>query len=75
MQDTKTAPRRRREWYRKPDAAAYLGSTERQVSRWVAQRRIGHTKLGNEVLFSKEQLDAFIEANTVHAVRREAVAS
>lgn len=65
----------RRRWLDYAAAADYLGCTERQVKRWVAQKRIAHTKLGLQVLFSPEHLDEFIEANTVHAVRREAVAS
>lgn len=67
--NTHTRPR----WLGYAEAAEYLGCTDRQVKRWVAQKRIAHTKLGLQVLFSQEHLDEFIEANTVRPVRPEAV--
>jgi len=51
-------------WLRYPDAATYLGISERQARRLVADKKIGHTKLGLHTLFSPEQLDAYIESRT-----------
>lgn len=62
---THTRPR----WMGYAEAAEYLGCTERQVKRWVAQDRIVFTKLGLQVLFLPEYLDEFIEANTVRPTR------
>lgn len=49
----------------KSEAAEFLGVTERQISRWSQQGRLAHTRLGNRTLFTREQLDAFVAANTV----------
>lgn len=62
MSKTNTPPRH--VWLRYPEAAEYLGCTTRQLQRWIVQRRIDHTRLGNATLFSPEQLDAFVAANT-----------
>lgn len=53
-----------RTWLRYPDAAAYLGTSERALRRLVADKKIGHTKLGLHTLFSPDQLDAYIAAHT-----------
>jgi len=62
---TKTTPTR---WLRYDDAADYLGCTKRQLQRWVQQRRVPCTRMGNETLFSPQQLDEFIEACTFRPV-------
>ncbi|MFI1950962.1 helix-turn-helix domain-containing protein [Streptomyces xinghaiensis] len=59
-------PEPEQRWLFIPEAAAYLGASERQVRRWLAQKRIPHTRLGNRVQFTHEQLDAFIAAHTFH---------
>jgi excisionase family DNA binding protein len=51
-------------WYGYKEAAEYLGCTVRQCHRWVAQRRMPHTKLGLKVQFTQAQLDDFLAANT-----------
>jgi excisionase family DNA binding protein len=50
--------------YTYPEAAAYLGITERQLRRARYSGRIGYSKLGQRVTFSQDQLDAFRSANT-----------
>jgi excisionase family DNA binding protein len=57
------------EFYTKKKAAQYLSATERQISRWSQQGRLAHVRLGNRTLFTREQLDAFVAANTREAVR------
>jgi excisionase family DNA binding protein len=50
------------------EAAAYLNASERQVRRWVHERKLAHTKLGgNRVQFTRDQLDELIERTTVKA--------
>lgn len=56
-----------REWLTYETAPDYLGCSKRQLQRWVQQKRIGHTRLGNSTLFSHEQLDEFIARSTVEA--------
>lgn len=51
-------------WLGYAEAAGYLGCSERQLKRWVGQGRVPHTRLGLRVLFTREYLDAFIEAQT-----------
>jgi excisionase family DNA binding protein len=51
-------------WLRYPAAATHLGISERQLRRLVADKKIGHTKLGLHTLFSPEQLDAYVDAHT-----------
>jgi excisionase family DNA binding protein len=50
-------------------AAERLGTTERYPYRLIAERRIGHVKLGNSpkspVRIPEEALEAFIRAGTV----------
>lgn len=50
------------------EAAAYLNCSERQVRRWVHERKLAHCKLGgNRVQFMRQQLDEFVERTTVQA--------
>jgi excisionase family DNA binding protein len=46
------------------EGAEYIGSSERQLRRWVQQGKVGHTRMGAAVRFSKEQLDAFVESTS-----------
>ncbi|MBV8982561.1 MAG: helix-turn-helix domain-containing protein [Acidimicrobiia bacterium] len=50
-------------------AAQYLGTSERHVRRLWAERRLTGIKLGGKLLFDPSELDAFLERNTVAAVR------
>lgn len=62
---TKTEPEQGYRWvggYR--HGAAYLGCSERQLRRWVQQGRVEHTRMGLAVLFTREQLDAFVARST-----------
>lgn len=52
-----------------PQAAAYLSTTPRHVQRLWAERRIAGVKLGRKLRFAAADLDAFIAANRVEAVR------
>ena len=64
-------PRSGRPPIRYPDAAQYLGCTESQLKRWVAEGRIEHIKLtptkSGRVMFDPDRLDEFIEAHSVPA--------
>jgi excisionase family DNA binding protein len=62
MSNTKTP---RHEWLGYDEAPTYLGASRRQLQRWTQQKRIEHTRLGNATLFSREQLDRFVQASTV----------
>jgi excisionase family DNA binding protein len=57
-------------WLGYEDAAVYLGCTQRQLKRWVSQKRITHTRLGQQTQFSREALDEFIAVNTFAPVPR-----
>lgn len=48
-------------------AATYLGIKERQVRSLVYRREIPFTKVGRLVRFDIQQLDAWLESNTVPA--------
>lgn len=50
-----------------PDAATYLGTTERHVRNLVYRRAIPYVKVGALVRFRLAELDAWLEANTVPA--------
>lgn len=43
--------------------------TERQLRRWRAERRVTTYTVGGHVLFDLDDLERFIEANRVDAVR------
>jgi excisionase family DNA binding protein len=47
-------------------AAHYLGLSKFTIYTWVSQGRIPYIKLGRRTLFSKEDLDGIIAANTIH---------
>jgi excisionase family DNA binding protein len=53
-----------------PQAAAYLGTTERHIQRLWSERRITGVKIGRKVRFRAADLDAWIDANTIEAVER-----
>ena len=50
-------------------AAAYLGVTPRWIRRAVAERRIGHFKLGGLLRFRLADLDALVAAGRREAIR------
>lgn len=56
-----------RQWLRIPDAAAYLGTTERHVRSLVASGHLAHYKLGGKVVLTAEDCDRFLEAARVEA--------
>lgn len=52
------------------EAREYLNVPERTMRRYVAERRIRHYRLGGKSLrFSRADLDAFLQAGLVEAVR------
>jgi len=57
-----------REMFGVPEAAKYLGTTERFVRRLVTQRRITHCRVGKFIKLDSRDLDAFIAAGRVEAV-------
>lgn len=52
------------------EGAWYLGTTPRQLRELWSRREIAAVKVGRLVRFRREDLDAYIEAHTVPAVRR-----
>lgn len=50
-----------------PDAATYLGTSERHVRRLVSERRLPHHKVGKFVVLDTRDLDAFVAAHRVEA--------
>jgi excisionase family DNA binding protein len=50
-------------------AAHYLCTTPRHVRELWARRELAAIKVGRSVRFTKADLDAFVAANRVHAVR------
>lgn len=51
-----------------PDAAAKLATSERWVRRAIAERRLPFVKVGRHVRFRPEDLDAYIDRQTVQPV-------
>jgi excisionase family DNA binding protein len=54
------------------EAAGRLGTSVRFVRRLVLERRIAYVKVGRHVRISEADLDAFIAAGRVTALRRKA---
>lgn len=50
-------------------AGEYLHGTEWLMRRLVQERRIAYLKVGRRVLFSRQDLDAFLESNRTEAQR------
>ena len=48
------------------EAASYLHIATSTLYRWVHQKKIKHAKIGSRVLFSQENIDEFINNNTVN---------
>ncbi|MET8439159.1 helix-turn-helix domain-containing protein [Streptomyces sp900116325] len=51
-------------------AAERLGTTARFPRRLIAERRIAFVKVGSHVRIKASVLEAYIEGNTVHPIRR-----
>jgi len=49
---------------RYPEAALYLHITERQLRRWVSERKISFVKIGNATEFTLAMLDEALAART-----------
>lgn len=49
------------------DVAQYLGTTERQIRRLVAERRIPHAHVGRKLRFLPDRIDAWLEEQCVEA--------
>lgn len=43
--------------------------SERQLRRWVEQRKVDHLKIGHRVFFTDEHLRSLVDSLTVKAVR------
>ena len=52
------------ELLRVAEAAAYLNTSERHVRRLRAEHRLRYVKVGAKLRFRRDDLDAFIAANT-----------
>jgi excisionase family DNA binding protein len=57
--------------YTPETAAEYLGMSERQVRDAVRKNRITYVRLGQYVRFRQTDLNDYIDANTVRAVRSD----
>ena len=51
-------------------AAERLGTSPRFIRRLIAERRIAYTKLGKHVRVDSADLDAFVAAGRIEAVRQ-----
>lgn len=49
------------------EVARYLHIAKSTLYRWVNQKKIKHVKIGSRVLFSQDDLNEFINNNTVNA--------
>jgi excisionase family DNA binding protein len=54
-------------YYFKKDAASFLGISVRTMETLIADRKIEHIRIGRRLLFTSEQLQRFIQENTVKA--------
>ena len=52
------------------EAAARLGTSTRFVRRLIFERRIAFVKVGRHVRIAPEDLDAFVAAGRIDALRR-----
>jgi excisionase family DNA binding protein len=51
------------------EAAAELGLSTHTIRAWIAQRRIGHIKLGRAVRVPESEIRRLLERATVSAIR------
>jgi excisionase family DNA binding protein len=54
-------------WYPVPEAALYMGVTERWVRRQIADRHIEYNKIGGVIRIHVDVMDALLEAGTIPA--------
>jgi len=59
------ATKSQHQWFDYDTGSSYLGVSKRQLQRLVADRKIGHTRLGLRTLFSQAQLDDYVAVCTV----------
>ncbi len=55
--------------YDKSGAAAYLNTSIRHLERLWTERRITGVRIGRKIRFAQRDLDAYIEANRIEAMR------
>jgi excisionase family DNA binding protein len=51
-------------------AAPRLGHKEPTIRKWVAQKRIGHVRIGRRVFISDDEIARIVQAGTVPASDR-----
>jgi len=66
MKNTRDAQRR---LLNVQEAADYLSVKERFIRRIIAERRVEFVRVGRHIRFDQKVLDAFIDDQTVRAVR------
>ena len=53
------------------ETSEYLGTPVNTLYCWVSQKRIPYDKMGRKTMFDSEQLNKFIEGNTVEPINLE----
>ena len=64
------APSMEVRWFKRAEAAEYLGVTQRTITSWVKERRIPFTRIGRSVRFDRLALDKQLESYTQQAFPR-----
>jgi excisionase family DNA binding protein len=59
--------------YSKKDAANILGVSTRTLDNLISNRKIEHVRIGRRMLFTPDQINRFIEENTVKAFHPQSV--
>ena len=52
------------------DAAHAIGTNQFTLRRWVRERRIPHYRMGRRLVFSRTDLNAFLQAHRIPAAER-----
>ncbi len=50
------------------EAAIILHISESTLYRWIHHKKISHIKIGSRVLFSQENLEEFLNKNTINKI-------
>jgi excisionase family DNA binding protein len=61
--------------YSVPDTSKLLNCSERTIWRLIDERKIGHVKINRRVGVTRKQIDAYLQANTVHPIDAGKIAS
>jgi excisionase family DNA binding protein len=61
-----------KKYFSKLELSNELGVSIRTIDNWIAYGLISYSKIGRRVIFSKDDIDEFVQRNKIEAIQPEA---